>query len=189
MKTGLLFVAIALTVPMAHAQTTCGKESTRLFGEPLACAKRTTFRAALTKAGAIPTREDDHYLCDLYDPKELLDGADKLTVCYTATSAAAEVSYRIPAFVDPGRVSTIRSLVASKYGPPQRASGDPRLGPVTYEWRRQDTVNIVLSRGWPDTTVYLEFRPREMYTQFERVLKETEREEKAAAAARQTESF
>lgn len=189
MKSSLLLVTLLTTIPAAHAKTQCEEASTQLFGQPLACATRTTFRAALKKAGAHVKREDNHYLCDLYDPTGLLDGADKLAVCYAHDDALAVVSYRVPAFVDPGKVMKVRSLIASKYGKPQRSSGNPRLGRVMYEWDQPNRVSIAITRGWPDTTVFLEFRPQAPYADFLRMVDDDKKAKEAEAAARQADAF
>ena len=139
-------------------------------------------------AGATVTRDDPAYFCDQYDARNLIDGADQFFACYTMGGTLAVAFYRIPAFVDPSKVSEVRSLVERKYGKPDRADGNPRLGKVTYEWRQPDEVTIVVERGWPDTTVYLKYRTAS-YPDYLDELARNRAEEKAREAQRQTDAF
>lgn len=48
-----------------------------LFGQELDSVDRAVMRAALKKAGLPASREDDAFICDLYDARRLIPGADR----------------------------------------------------------------------------------------------------------------
>lgn len=187
MKTFLAVIASFAIFATAAAGEPCDG-ATQLFGKPLACADRATFGPAAQEAGATVTRVDPSYYCDQYGAQDLIDGADQFSACYMGDGKLATALYRIPAFVDPGKVSEVRSLVERKYGKPTRAEGKARLGKVRYEWRQPDDVTIVVERGWPDTTVYLEYRTAS-YPVYRDELARSRAAEEARAAQRQADAF
>ncbi|MGH8191431.1 MAG: hypothetical protein ACREP2_08290, partial [Rhodanobacteraceae bacterium] len=89
------------TAAFAHAPKTRTTQL-ELFGVPLKGATRTELRAALAKSALKPTRIDDHYIADEYDPSGVLDGASKLVVAYTddATDRFAGAEYTFQTFMD-----------------------------------------------------------------------------------------
>ncbi|MDY0328863.1 MAG: hypothetical protein RBR52_00015 [Thiomonas sp.] len=148
----VLAIVTAFAVHSARAQAPLS-----LFGAPLKGASRDTLRAALLKAGLTPTRVDNNYFCDQYDVSGKLKGATQLTVCYTEddnTFASAE--YTFPAFMDTGLVKRVIDMVQVKYGRPTSLSGNYGLGGVTAKWRQPQGMQVLVTRGWPDTTTYLD---------------------------------
>lgn len=142
--------------PVAHAA-----DSLTLFGTPLKGASRTVLRAALAKSGLNPTRVDNGYFCDEYGVNGQLQGATKLSVCYTEDdNRFASAIYVFPAFVDASKVKQVVQMVTSKYGRASTLHGMFDLGNVTATWNRPAGMRIQVTRGWPDTTVYLMLEDR-----------------------------
>lgn len=132
------------------------KSSTLLFGEALNCTNKTALRLATQQAGAKVTREDDGYWYDLYDSAALLEGTSELAIAYIGEKFA-KAYYKFDAMVDAHKVVEVRNMVVSKYGKPVTSEGNPSLGPVSYTWKLNDGIRLVVKRDWPDTTVYLEY--------------------------------
>jgi hypothetical protein len=180
-------VTIALTAlaatSMAHAA------DVSIFGTPLKDAERGALRQALNKGGAQAIREEDSYWCDKYDAKAALQGADDLSVCYeNKTKQFASATYNFPAFVDAGKVREVIDMVSSKYGKPKHVSGSYGLGEVTATWKLGG-VDIEVSRGWPDTTVYLTYLDRARRARMNSEIKAEQNAERNAAAKRQSQAF
>jgi len=165
-------------------------EPLALFGTPLKGASRAVLRQTLVKAGLTPTRVDDSYYCDQYDTNDVLKGATKLSVCYTEddnTFAVAE--YTFPAFMDTGLVKRVIDTVSVKYGRPTSMSGDIGLGNVTARWVEPQGMEVRVSRGWPDTTTYLDLidlaNDRKMHAQ----MKAAEQERLRQRAKQDSKAF
>ncbi len=128
-----------------------------LFGTPLKGATRAELRQTLAKAGFSAQRVDDGYFCDQYGVDGQLKGATQLTVCYTENSNRfASAEYTFPGFMDTQLVQRVIHVVESKYGRPSSVSGDIGLGGVTARWNMAQGMALKVSRGWPDTTTYLD---------------------------------
>lgn len=159
------------------------------FGTPLKDAERSALRQELNKGGVQATREDNNYWCDQYNAKAALEGAEDLTVCYEIkTQRFASATYKFPAFVDPGKVREVVDMVSRKYGKPIRVSGSYSLGEVTATWKL-GSVDIEVSRGWPDTTVYLAYLDRARHARMNSEIKAQENTERNAVAKRQSQAF
>lgn len=160
LKTSLrnALAAIALATGAAViAHSAHAAEPLSLFGTPLKGASRDALRAALAKAGLTPTRVDNSYFCDLYDTNDQLKGATKLTVCYTEdNNTFASAEYTFPAFMDTQLVQRVINMVQTKYGRPSSLQGNVGLGGVTAKWNEPGGMQVKVSRGWPDTTTYLD---------------------------------
>ena len=137
----------------------------KLFGVPLVGAMRAGMREAARRAGVRPSQEDDDRRCDEYDSASVLKGTGWLLLCYSSdsdpngwrsTDFLAYAQYAFLTVLGAEQVARVRDMVASKYGPPDEAYGSVRVGRVRYVWHR-DGVDIVVYRGWPDTTTYLTF--------------------------------
>jgi hypothetical protein len=129
----------------------------QLFGVSLHDASRATLRAAVKKAGLIPVRVDDQYYCDKYAVNGHLKGAKTLVVCYTGKrNRFAYAEYIFPTFMDTALVTRVIAMVKVKYGAPDHLDGDENLGAVTATWNEGADMNIEVSRGWPNTTTYLD---------------------------------
>lgn len=184
-----LATALAAVTTFAAHQAHAA-EPLALFDTPLKGASRVVLRQTLVKAGLTPTRVDDSYYCDQYDTNDVLKGATKLSVCYTEddnTFAAAE--YTFPAFMDTGLVKRVIDTVSVKYGRPTSMSGDIGLGNVTARWVEPQGMEVRVSRGWPDTTTYLDLidlaNDRKMHAQ----MKAAEQERLRQRAKQDSKAF
>lgn len=152
---GQIILAVLLATSALFAQA--APAALALFGTPLKDASRSELRQALIKAGLSPRRVDSSYFCDEYGVNGKLKGASQLTVCYTENdNHFASAEYTFPAFMDTQLVQKVIDTVKSKYGPPIAVSGDVGLGPVSAKWAMAQGMEIRVSRGWPDTTTYLD---------------------------------
>lgn len=172
-----------------QAKLTCYKKSnTLLFGEALNCTDKTAMRLAVKQAGAHVTREDDGYWYDLYDSSSLLDGTSELAIAYIGEKFA-KAYYKFDAMVDASKVVAVRNMVVSKYGKPATSEGNPSLGPVSYTWKLKDGIRLVVKRGWPDTTVYLEYIHLANYAAMEAEQERQKRVEEDGKRSKQSKAF
>lgn len=160
-------IVMLQAVSMAHAA-----ESLTLFGSPLKNATRTELRAAIAKAGLSPKRVDDGYFCDEYGVHGQLSDASALAVCYTEdNNRFAAATYTFPAFVDASKVKQVIQMVNGKYGRPSAVQGMYELGNVKADWYRPGGMLIEVTRGWPDTTVFLTLEDRNAYAKMQAQMK------------------
>lgn len=154
-------LAIAAVTAAQFSMSCYAGQSLALFGVSLKGATRQELRPALIKAGLTPTRVSDHYFCDTYAVNGKLHGATTLDVCYREdNNHFADATYKFPAFMDTDLVRKVVSTVESKYGHPSSFNGSYGLGPVNAEWAQSEGMLVNVSRGWPDTTVYLTLENR-----------------------------
>lgn len=147
------FVFLFFLLPLAA----CAAEPLTLFGAPLKGATRAELRQVLVKAGFAPNRVDDKYFCDNYAVRGQLKGASQLSVCYTeGDNKFATAEYTFPGFMNMDLVKHVIAMVETKYGRPNGLSGDFGLGPVVARWVEPQGMQVKVSRGWPDTTTYLD---------------------------------
>ncbi len=142
----------------------------QLFGLSLEVASRAELRAALQEAGVRVVREIDAYPYDLYDPSGWMTGATEMAVGYTLEDqlfAVAEITFR--SRNDTEQVRQIAEQVRDQLGPWQRVMGRRSEGPVEFEWRRGD-IQVLVHRGWPDTTTYLTYEMPERMQQLQQGL-------------------
>ena len=129
-----------------------------LFGVPLRGQTRTQLRQVVKAHGMTPTREDESYWYDQYDPGSVLKGANKFSVGYVhATQRFALAEYTFPGFADTELVARVIAMVQAKYGPPSTMTGDVAVVPVLAIWHFPNDVGISVSRHWPDATTYLDY--------------------------------
>lgn len=136
---------------------------TILFGIPLKNASRKDLRAAIKKQGAKVKSEDNNKWGDSYASEAILSGSTVLSVTYANDDRFAGASYTFPGIMDSQLVVKVKEMVESKYGTPGESSGNPGLGAVSYGWKLKDGIRISVSRGWPDTTTYLEYTDPKNY--------------------------
>ncbi len=180
-----LAIATALAVHSAHAA-----EPLSLFGTPLKGASRDTLRQTLIKAGLTPTRVDNNYFCDLYDTNGQLKGATKLTVYYTEDdSTFASAEYTFPAFMDTTLVQRVIDIVQTKYGRPSSLQGNVNLGDVTARWNEPQGMQVRVSRGWPDTTTYLDLMDVANDNKMQAQMKADEKARLQQSAQRDSKAF
>lgn len=130
--------------------------STVIFGESLNCTTKADLRHALKNGGLRATRENDGYWYDIYDSSAVLEGTSELSVAYIK-GKFAKAYYQFNSSMNTGKVVEVRNMAASKYGQPTSSFGTPSVGEVHYTWKLKDGITVEVSRGWPDTTVYLSY--------------------------------
>lgn len=156
MQWAVLCAGLAMTSGAYAAATAAAP--VQLFGTTLKGATRTQLRHVFKSHGMKALREDDRHWDDLYDPRGVLSEATAFGVEYEeATGAFAEAQYTFQSFMDTGQVTRIIALVRSKYGAPSSVYGSADLGEVTAQWNLPGDMHIVVHRGWPDTTTYLDY--------------------------------
>jgi len=152
-------VATAVAVVfVAHSACAADQRQLELFGVALKGATRDQLRPAFKKNGLRVTREDNSYWVDTYNAEGVLDGASELQAGYVSASGKfAYAQYTFPGFMDTQLVGKVINMVSTKYGRPSSQQGNYGLGEVVAKWNMGQDMQIVVSRGWPDTTTFLQF--------------------------------
>lgn len=115
-----------------------------LFGQRLDNTDRNSMRAALRQYGATVTREDNAYICDLYDAAKVAPGARQMAICYGPGDPAPlgflELDYAAP---DNSVEALILKMVTDRFGPASAGEGDDahlwNLGSVVVATRYEPT--------------------------------------------------
>ena len=115
-----------------------------LFGQRLDNTDRNSMRTALKQYGATVTREDNAYICDLYDAAKVAPGARQMAICYGPGDPAPlgflELDYAAP---DNSVEALILKMVTDRFGPPSAGEGDDahlwNLGSVVVATRYEPT--------------------------------------------------
>ena len=96
-----------------------------LFGLRLDGADRPAMRAALKQAGAVPEREKDGYICDVYKGGKLIPGANQMAMCYGPgeQQPLAFVSIDYPAR-DATFGKRVREMAEQRFGKPDAVEGE-----------------------------------------------------------------
>jgi TPR repeat protein len=96
-----------------------------LFGQKLDNADRMSMRATLKKIGAPAKREEDNFICDLYDVQRLAPGAGQMAACYGPGNPAplgfVEIDYAAP---DKRTAERIERMMEERFGPASASEGD-----------------------------------------------------------------
>jgi hypothetical protein len=141
-------------------------------------------------AGAKATREDNSYWYDSYDSSSLLEGSSELLIGYEIEHGKfARAQYKFDAIVNAGKVMEVRDMVVGKYGKPSGKSGNPSVGEVKYTWKLKDGIQVEVSRGWPDTTVYLAYIHPANFAKMEREMKEQDQQQENEKRSKQNKAF
>ncbi|MGE4262059.1 tetratricopeptide repeat protein [Shewanella sp.] len=152
--------------------------STEIFGIAIKCANRDQLMAAVKNAGASVIREDKNKWGDVYNSSSVLKGSSEFHIDYTVDDRFAKAYYIFPSHMDANQITMVRDFVANKYGNPNSSKGNVSLGNASFEWHLKDGIILTVSRGWPDTTTYLNFtypkNYQEMMNEYERQRKESE---------------
>lgn len=156
---GLVVCSLVASVPAIAAP--------QLFNTELKGATRDQIRLVLQNTDVKAVREDNNYWIDKYNSNGVLQGATELNFGYTSNGKFAFAEYKFPVFMDSGKVVEVANLVSSKYGQPSQRSGNPNLGNASYTWNFKNGMNITVSRGWPDTTTYLNFKDKTNYSKMD----------------------
>lgn len=172
----------------AHAQQKSAGKNLELFGVTVKNAPRQQLRDAFKQNGLVSNREDDRYWVDIYDASAALDGAKELKAGYVAASGQfAFAEYSLPSFMDTAQVGKVINMVAAKYGRPSSQSGSYGLGEVTAKWNMGQSMQIVVERGWPNTSTYLRFVDTGAHAQMQAEInaqKQKDTQEKARSQSR-----
>ena len=115
-----------------------------LFGQRLDNTDRNSMRAALRQYGAKASREDNGYICDLYDASKVAPGARQMAICYGPGDPSPlgflELDYAAP---DNSVEALILKMVTDRFGPPSAGEGDDahlwNLGSVVVATRYEPT--------------------------------------------------
>ncbi len=142
-----------------QAKLQCANEAeTTLFSNEILCASREDFHLAIIRAGGILEQTSANRLLDRYDSHKLLANSSELEVAYTPEGEFALARYKFPGYGDAHAVSQVKSMIQNRYGLPDIVRGSPRRGrKVSYVWKLKDGIRVSVTRGWPDTTIYMSF--------------------------------
>ena len=101
------------------------RQAAVLFGQKLDATDRAAMRAALRKSGTPASRESDDFICDLYDVRRVVPGAEQMAACYGPGSPAPlgflKIDYAAP---DKATAAQILHMVEERFGPPSAGEGD-----------------------------------------------------------------
>lgn len=166
-------VATAVTIAFsAQPVIAAAQKPLELFGVALKNAQRYQLRQAFKQNGLSATREDNNYWVDTYNAEGVLEGASQFQAGYVAASGKfAYAQYTFAGFMDTQLVGKVINMVSIKYGRPSSQQGNYGLGEVTAKWNMGQDMQVIVSRGWPDTTTFLQFidssANRQMNTEME----------------------
>lgn len=138
-----------------------GDDVTRLFNLSIKCSKREDMRESLRLTKAKFVRQ--HGLSDIYSSSLLLKESSQLKIDYDGHLNFIQATYTFPSRMDIGQVARILELVESKYGKPSLSEGQANVGSVNYKWILKDGIEILVRRGWPETTTYMSYRYPELH--------------------------
>lgn len=100
-----------------------------VFGVELAGATRATMRDALKKSAVPAVREDDQYICDVYNVRKSVPGATELAACY-GTAVSGDVSAQPLGFIkidypatDRKHAGRVRAMVEGRFGKASAGEG------------------------------------------------------------------
>ncbi|MDR1777800.1 MAG: sel1 repeat family protein [Desulfovibrio sp.] len=95
-----------------------------LFGQKLDDTDRTAMRAALRAAGLPVVREDDAFICDIYDVRRMISGAGEMAACYAPGKPSPLGFIKIDyAASKVGVAKNIVQMLSSRFGEPSAAEG------------------------------------------------------------------
>jgi hypothetical protein len=134
----------------------CSKDATtKLFGNPLICAKRDVLRAAIKAKGGKVLSEDKGRYSDKYDSSGVLDSSSILIVSYIDDRFVTAI-YEFPNN-DKQLFTSITEMVTGKYGFPKKSTRRGNLGIAHHLWTTPDGIDISVSIGFGDTGIYIEY--------------------------------
>lgn len=189
MNSKRLFLAAVASTLASMSALAAGPAPLELFGTPLKNAQRIDLRKVLANTDLKPTRVDDNYWADTYNPERVLEGATYLAVTYTDAGSFAQAQYKFPSHVDTGQIKRVVDFVASKYGRPNSTKGNYGLGEVVVTWNMPQGMKVTVSRGWPDTTTYLSITDISNIAQVEKEHKLSQNAATQARAKAQSKAF
>lgn len=180
--------AIALSAVPAFASG--GQQKFELFGLDVFNMSRDEIRAGLKKAGLKALREDNNYWHDNYDPSGQLKGATKAEFAYVdATGEFVGVVYTFPSRMDTGQLKRIAEMVESKYGKFHGGEGNWDVGAAHVFWKLPGGIQIMVNRGWPNTTTMMDIAMPERANRMHAEIAEVQKRRKANEAKAQSHAF
>lgn len=110
------------------ALPTAGHDGALLLGLELDKMKRRDLRAALQRPDVNVVREDNAYVCDIYNISQSMPGATLMAACYAqdADNALAMVKIDYPT-ANRGQAEVIRTSLEDRFGPPSAREGEYSL--------------------------------------------------------------
>ncbi len=118
--------------------TNSTKKGFRLFGLVLKNARRFAVRYVLQKNGAVPLKVDDNSFCDIFRSDNLVNGTDKVQVCFGPDKTFAMLEYRYPP--RPTKYELILAdmlkKLKKKYGNPNEIRTNNLID--RYVWQQKD---------------------------------------------------
>ena len=107
------------------AKETPPKAEGVLFGLRLDNANREQVRQAMQKVGVNATRQDDNFICDLYDARKAVPGSEQMAVCYGPGKPQPlgflKIDYEVK---DKARSERIFKMIQGRFGEPSAGEGD-----------------------------------------------------------------
>lgn len=100
-----------------------------LFGLPLEHSTRTALREVLAKAKVPVVREDNNYICDVYNVRTAIPGATEMAACYGPGSPQllgfVKIDYPSPDKEQAEKISSmLGTMLIDRFGPPSAAEGE-----------------------------------------------------------------
>ncbi|WP_288385450.1 hypothetical protein, partial [uncultured Acinetobacter sp.] len=117
------------------------------------------------------------------------EGATDLNFAYTSNGQFAYAEYKFPAFVNTGKILEVANLVASKYGQPSQRSGNTNVGEASFTWNFKNGMAIVVYRGWPDSTTYLQIKDKASYSKMKAEIDAQDKKQLQQKAKQQQAAF
>ena len=161
----------------------------KLFNSELKGVSRDKMRTALKGTAVKSIREDSNYWVDTYNSNGVLEGATDLNFGYTSNGQFAYAEYKFPAFVNTAKIIEVANLVASKYGQPSQRSGNTSLGEASFTWNFKNGMAIIVYRGWPDTTTFLQIKDKANFSKMNAEINAQEKKQFQQKAKQQQAAF
>lgn len=161
----------------------------KLFNAELKGISRDKMRTVLAGTAVKPVREEDQYWVDKYNANGVLEGATDLNFAYTSNGQFAYAEYKFPSFVNTGKILEVANLVASKYGQPSQRSGNTNVGEASFTWNFKNGMAIVVYRGWPDTTTFLQIKDKATYSKMKAEMDAQDKKQLQRKAKQQQAAF
>lgn len=100
-----------------------------LFGLPLEHTTRAALREVLVKAKVPVVREDNNYICDVYNVRTAIPGATEMAACYGPGSPQplgfVKIDYPSPTKEQAEKISAmLGTMLVDRFGPPSAAEGE-----------------------------------------------------------------
>lgn len=110
------------------AQPMARRDGATLLGVDLDKMTREDLRKALQRPDIARVREDNAFVCDIYNISQSMPGASLMAACYAQDAAASLALVKIDyPTADKGQAETIRNSLEDRFGPPTAREGDYSL--------------------------------------------------------------